>query len=178
MNRNAIVIVALAAIGMLVAGKYAARQSSSTAAVTASAAQGAMAPGFVLASIDGRNVRLTDFHGKVVVLNFWATWCPPCKTEIPGFIELQRRYGPLGLEIGGITMDDGAEHKVAAIAKAAGNMGINYTVLLGNDRVAEIYGVPGLPTTIFIGRDGRIISEVYGPISLEDAERHIRGVIN
>lgn len=178
MNRNVLVIVpvVVAVTGILIAGKYAARQSS-TATIAGSASKGAIAPDFALTSIDGKTVHLTDYRGKAVVLNFWATWCPPCKTEIPGFVELQRRYGPVGLEIVGITMDDAAERKASVIARAASDIGINYMVLLGNDHVAEIYRVPWLPTTIFIGRDGRIISQVYGPISHQDAERQIQGVL-
>ena len=179
MNRNVLVIVTvvLSVTGILIAGKYAARQSSSTATIAGSAIKGALAPDFALISIDGKTVHLTDYRGKAVVLNFWATWCPPCRTEIPGFVELQRRYGPVGLEIVGITMDDAAEHKSSAIAKTASDIGINYMVLLGNDHVAEIYRVPWLPTTIFIGRDGRIISQLYGPLSQQDAERQIQGVL-
>ena len=86
------------------------------------------APDFELKSLDGRTVKLSDFHGKVVVLNFWATWCAPCRVETPWLVDFYRQYKEQGLEVVGVSMDDGNQEHVAEFVK---EMGINYTVLTG-----------------------------------------------
>ena len=111
------------------------------------------APDFTLKDANGTAVRLSDFRGKVVLLNFWATWCGPCTLEIPWFVEFEQQYKSKGLEVVGVSMDeDGwqvikpyiAEHKV------------NYRILLGDDSVSQLYGgVDSLPTTFIIDREGR-----------------------
>ncbi|MDQ2712305.1 MAG: TlpA family protein disulfide reductase [Acidobacteriota bacterium] len=111
------------------------------------------APAFALTDANGSKVRLADYRGKVVLLNFWATWCGPCELEIPWFQEFEQQYKSKGFEVVGVSMDeDGwpvikpyiAEHKV------------NYRILLGDDSVSQLYGgVEALPTTFIIDRDGR-----------------------
>lgn len=118
-----------------------------------------MAPAFSLTDITGKPLSLADFKGKVVVMDFWATWCGPCRIEIPGFIELQKRYASQGFTMIGISMDDSADPVVDFYKE----LGMNYPVALGNDRLGELYGgVGGLPTTFVIGRDGRIYSKHVG----------------
>ena len=127
------------------------------------------APDFGLKDLSGRTVRLSDLRGKVVVLNFWATWCPPCRHEIPWFIDLQKKYGPKGLQVVGVSMDSASPADVAEFAK---RMGINYTVAMGDSQVAARYGgVRVLPTTFYIGRDGRIIRSVPGLITQNQIEQ-------
>lgn len=127
------------------------------------------APDFTLMDLSGRTVRLTDLRGKVVVLNFWATWCPPCRHEIPWFIDLQKKYGPKGLQVVGVSMDSTSPADVAEFAKG---MGINYTVAMGDSQIAARYGgVRVLPTTFYIGRDGRIIRSVPGLITQSQIEQ-------
>ena len=130
------------------------------------------APDFTLRDMNGASVRLSDFRGKAVVLNFWATWCPPCRREIPWFIEMQKKYGPQGLQVVGVSMDDGGRDAVDAFVKRTG---INYPVLRGDDHAASLYGgADVLPTTYYISRDGRVISSVQGLISEREVENNIK----
>jgi cytochrome c biogenesis protein CcmG/thiol:disulfide interchange protein DsbE len=119
-----------------------------------------LAPDFQLQTIDGAALRLSDYRGKAVLLNFWATWCPPCREEIPWFVDFQKEYGPLGLQVLGISVENGEPKEVTDFIR---KFGVNYPVLVGNDQVAAEYaGVEGLPTTIYIGRDGHITRFVEG----------------
>ena len=118
-----------------------------------------LAPAFSLTDITGKPLKLSDYQGKVVLLDFWATWCGPCRIEIPGFIELQKRYAAQGFTMIGISMDDSPEPVVDFYKQ----MQMNYPVAVGNDRLGELYGgMPGLPTTFVIGRDGRIYAKHEG----------------
>ena len=107
---------------------------------------------FTLEDLNGKAVSLSAYKGKVLLINFWATWCIPCRTEIPGFIDLYDRYRKRGLEVVGIDIDEPA----SVVAPYAREMKINYPILLdgGRHEVHEAYGLVGLPTTIIIGRDG------------------------
>jgi len=130
------------------------------------------APDFELKSLDGRAVKLSDFRGKVVVLNFWATWCAPCRVETPWLIDFYRRYKEQGLEVVGVSMDDGDQEHVADFVK---EMGVNYTVLLGNHAVGDAYGgARFLPQTFFIDRNGNIIKHSFGIKSKSDFEEAIK----
>lgn len=133
------------------------------------------APDFELQDLAGKKVKLSDLRGKAVVLNFWATWCPPCRHEIPWFIELQKQYGPHGLAIVGVSMDQTGRADVTRFAK---EMGINYTVVMGDRNLAHAYGgVPALPTTFYIGRDGSILERVPGLVSRSAIEEKIRAAL-
>jgi peroxiredoxin len=120
-----------------------------------------MAPDFALASLDGKTtIRLSDYRGKAVLLNFWATWCVPCKIEMPWFVELQNEYGAQGLQVVGVAMDDASPED---IAKFAQNMGVNYPIVVGKESVGDAYGgVQFLPATFYIGRDGKVVDKVFG----------------
>ena len=118
-----------------------------------------MAPAFSLTDITGKPLSLSEYKGKVVMLDFWATWCGPCRIEIPSFIELQKRYASQGFTMIGISMDDSPEPVVDFYKQ----LQMNYPVAVGNDRLGELYGgVGGLPTTFVIGRDGRIYAKHVG----------------
>lgn len=114
----------------------------------------ATAPAWTLKDTNGRTVRLADFCGKVVLLNFWATWCPPCRLEIPGFIALQEKYGSKGFVVVGVAMDEERDDVAAFVRRH----GINYPVVYGDASVAISYGgVSVVPTTFLLGKDGRIV---------------------
>ena len=172
-------VVVLVIAGMLIAGKHLTRQQTPGVPLSGSnaAIKGKDAPDFQLRDIDGGTVHLSELRGKAVLLNFWATWCPPCKIEIPWFVDLQKQYGPQGLQIVGVAMDDGNPRD--AIAKFSRDMGVNYTMVLGNEKVADAYGgVDALPTTFYIGRDGKIVSRVFGLVSHREVEENIRAALS
>jgi peroxiredoxin len=133
------------------------------------------APNFTLKDSDGRAVSLTDYKGKVVLLNFWATWCGPCKIEIPWFVEFEQKYKDRGFAVLGVSMDeDGWEVVKPYLAKSK----INYRILLGNDDVAKQYGgVESLPTTLVIDRTGTIHSKHEGLVSKSEYEKDIMALL-
>lgn len=157
-NPMALVVVALVAAGMLFFGFHMARRPGQSAPPILS--KSTPAPDFTLDTLDGKSMRLSDLRGKAVLLNFWATWCGPCKIEMPWFVELQKQYGAEGLQVIGVAMDDSGKDDIAKFAK---EMGVNYPVLLGKEEVGDEYGgVPALPESFFIGRDGKIVDRIIG----------------
>jgi peroxiredoxin len=114
------------------------------------------APEFALKDSNGQTVHLADYKGKVVLLDFWATWCGPCKIEIPWFIEFEQQFKDRGFAVLGVSMDeDGWD----AVKPYMDDLKINYRILLGNEQVSDIYGgVESLPTTLLIDRQGKIAS--------------------
>jgi thiol-disulfide isomerase/thioredoxin len=136
-----------------------------------------LAPDFALESLTGETVRLSDFRGKVVALEFWATWCGPCKIITPWLVDLQNQYGPQGFAIIGIALDDDATK--AEIAEFTDSMRVNYTTLIGNEKVAQSYGgIPAMPVTFFIGRDGKLVESVIGLKSKHEIEDSIRKALD
>ena len=120
-----------------------------------------LAPDFTLPSFDGETVRLAGFRGKAVLLNFWATWCGPCKILTPWFVDLQNQYGPQGLQTIGVALDEDATR--VELGEFADKMRVNYPLLIGNEKMAETYGgLPALPETFFIGRDGTMVGKIVG----------------
>ena len=175
MNRNIVVLIVLAVAisAMIIGGQHLARRSGRPALT--GYAQGKLAPDFELKDVDGKSFRLADLRGKAVVLNFWATWCSPCKEEIPWFVEFQKQYGQQGLQIVGVDMDENRD----VVAKFVSDMKINYPVLLGDDKVADLYGsVESLPTTFYIGRDGKITKTVFGLAPHHEVEDHVRTALS
>jgi cytochrome c biogenesis protein CcmG/thiol:disulfide interchange protein DsbE len=133
------------------------------------------APEFELRDTDGRTVRLSDYRGKVVLLNFWATWCGPCTIEIPWFVEFERRHKDRGFAVLGIAMDEDGWEVVRPFME---RLRINYRVLLGNDEVARAYGgVDSLPTSFLIDREGFVARVHVGLVSRSRYENELRELL-
>jgi cytochrome c biogenesis protein CcmG/thiol:disulfide interchange protein DsbE len=114
------------------------------------------APDFDLKDVNGKVIHLSDYKGKAVLLDFWATWCGPCQIEIPWFMDFERKYKDQGFVVIGVAMDDEGWQVVKPFVE---QMRINYRVLLGNDHTADLYGgLEALPTTVLVDRDGRVAS--------------------
>ncbi|HYP15414.1 MAG TPA: TlpA disulfide reductase family protein, partial [Bryobacteraceae bacterium] len=134
------------------------------------------APAFSLKDVDGRSVTLDDYKGKVVLLNFWATWCGPCKIEIPWFIDFEQKFKDRGFAVLGVSMDEeGWEIVKPYIAKEK----VNYRVLLGTDSVAQLYGgVDNLPTSFILDPEGKIASTHIGLVSKSVYENEIQSLLS
>jgi len=174
-----LIVVAMVVSLMLVFGFNLARKSESPGAAAASKMQGQMAHDFTLTSLEGKTVHLTDYRGKAVMLNFWATWCDPCKIEMPWFVEIQKQYASQGLQVVGVAMDDADTQDIAKFAK---DMNIDYPILVGKesvrDELAGNYGgVTFLPETFFINRDGKVTGKVFGLKSRSDIEDEVKKVL-
>lgn len=170
-----------AAVVHVAAGNAAAGASAGAAADDSPAAQGLPdlrgkdAPAFTLKTTDGKTVSLADYKGKAVLLNFWATWCAPCKMEMPWLIELQKKYAAQGFTVLGISEDDGSPKSVADFAA---KMGVDYPVLMSNDALNKTYGgIDYLPTSYYIGRDGKVVKEVGGIVSESEIEANIQKIL-
>ncbi len=119
-----------------------------------------VAPNFALKDVDGKTVHLSDYKGKVVLLDFWATWCAPCKIEIPWFMEFEQQYKDKGFAVLGVSMDEDGWTVVKPYLQ---QLKINYRIVLGNDKVGDAYGgVDSLPTTLLIDREGRVAATHVG----------------
>ena len=134
--------------------------------------QGKAAPDFALTSLDGKTLKLSDYRGKAVLLNFWATWCEPCKIEMPWFVDLQKKYEAQGFTVLGVAMDDSSPSDIADFAK---KMGVNYPIVIGKEAVGDQYGgIPYLPSSFYIDRDGKIVDRVFGLMSRSEIESNIQ----
>jgi cytochrome c biogenesis protein CcmG/thiol:disulfide interchange protein DsbE len=133
--------------------------------------KGQLAPDFTLKDIDGKTVRLSDYRGKAVVLNFWATWCPPCKVEMPWLVDLENKYRSQGLQVIGVALDEAGKDEIAKFAR---QMNLNYPVLIGDDNTADAYGnVQMLPTTFYINAEGKIVARVVGLTGEREMEENM-----
>ena len=187
MNKNNSVLIL--AIALVVAGGfglgtsiYAWRRSRVAAAQQAPSANAKVirfaknaekAPPFLLRDIYGKIVSTADWKGKVVILNFWATWCPPCREEIPELVQLQAKYKDK-LEIVGVSEDDDAPEKVAKFAQ---QHGMNYPIVMATpELIADYGGVPALPTSFLIDPEGRVMQKHTGLYEYDVYEREVRAL--
>jgi thiol-disulfide isomerase/thioredoxin len=160
-------------IGLLLMGLTGLEMASAFAQGASSART--PAPDWKLTDLNGKRVSLSDFSGKVVILDFWATWCMPCRIEIPHFVELQKDYAAKGLAIIGVSLD---EQGPAVVKKFVKQFGVNYPILIGNEKVAEKYGgIVALPTTFVIDRQRRIVSRHIGYDDKAVFEKEIQSLL-
>lgn len=167
-------------IGVTVYADRVTRVSVKPAAVRTDAAIGKPEPEVTFQDLNGKNVPLGHYKGKVVLVNFWATWCEPCQLEIPWLIEMQQKYASRGFTVLGVDVDDESNKTVSAYAdKERFNVNgqtllMNYPVLRGDDAVADKFGgLLGYPTTFVISRDGKIVKKVQGLIDFEEISKVI-----
>lgn len=131
---------------------------------------GQVAPAFALNDLAGQKVEMAGLRGKVVLLDFWATWCAPCREEIPHFVEMQEKYRGQGLEIVGVSVDDSAE----PVRKFYQEYKMNYPVVMGDEKLAGAYGgVLGLPIAFLIDRDGKVVKKHIGQTDAAVFEREV-----
>ena len=133
------------------------------------------APEWKLTDLKGELVKSSDFRGKVLILDFWATWCAPCRVEIPHFVELQKQYGGKGLMVVGVSLDEQGPDVVKEFVK---QFRVSYPIVSGNEKVAEAYGeINGLPTTFVIDREGRIVGRHIGYNDKETFEKEVQSLL-
>lgn len=149
-----------------------------TAQGTSGGSAAAPEANLAIPTLDGSTTTLDQYKGKVVLVNFWATWCDPCKTEIPWLIEFNQKYGPKGLVILGVAMDDEGKKAVEPWVKSkrfdvnGQQQMMDYPILLGNDKIADKFGgILGLPTSMLYSRDGRKIKTIVGLINYQDLSK-------
>jgi thiol-disulfide isomerase/thioredoxin len=131
---------------------------------------------FTLKDVEGKPVKLSDYKGKVILLDFWATWCGPCKVEIPWFIEFQKTYGAKGFQVLGVSVDDTPDKLRPYVA----DMKMNYPVLQGlsDEKILDAYGpMLGIPVSVLISRDGRVCAKHTGLANRETLEKEIKGLM-
>jgi peroxiredoxin len=132
------------------------------------------APEFELKDADGKNVRLSALQGRIVIVNFWATWCHGCQQEVPSFIEVQRKYVDRGLTIIGVSVDDDGWKSVRPWIK---ERRVNYSIVLGNGDLSQEYGVTGLPETVLVDREGRVANTFAGVVDRTALEQQIQALL-
>jgi thiol-disulfide isomerase/thioredoxin len=142
------------------------------------------APTVALKDLNDKDVTLQQYKGQVVLVNFWATWCDPCKSEIPLLIGLRQKYGPRGFEILGLSMDEDGKKAVQPFLEKerfdveGQKEAINYPIVFANDTIAEKFGgVMGLPTSMLFTRDGKESKRIVGPVDLQDISKAIENLL-
>ncbi len=176
-----VTLVALTAVTFWADRRWPAAKPAAKAA-TATPAPATGAPNATMKDLQGRDVTLDQYKGKVVLVNFWATWCQPCRIEIPWMIEFQQKYGPRGFTVLGIAMDDEGKKVVGPFVEKerfdvdGQKMAMNYPIVLGSDDIADRFGgLIGLPTSILISRDGKKVKTIIGLVNHDEIVKVIEG---
>jgi cytochrome c biogenesis protein CcmG/thiol:disulfide interchange protein DsbE len=168
-------IVAGGALLMFAAHRYVSQLGAPSGTAVQGKGIGQPVPDFTAQDIYGNTFNFSDLKGKVVILDFWATWCAPCKVEIPWFLDLYDRYKGQGLEVVGVAMDD---EGMSVVKPFAEKLRINYHVVLGNENLATQFGgIVGLPTTFIIGRDGKIVAQHQGLVGRNTFEEAVKKLL-
>jgi thiol-disulfide isomerase/thioredoxin len=151
---------------------------------TQSVANAKPEPAVTFKDLNGSSLPLESLKGKVVLVNFWATWCEPCKIEIPWMIEFQQKYSGRGFTVVGVAMDEEGKSAVAPFVQKqqfdvnGAKMTMNYPIVLGNDDVAEKFGgLFGYPTSWLISRDGKVVKKIIGIVNESDLEKEIQDLL-
>ena len=137
---------------------------------------GDMAPNFTLKADTGKNLRLSEYRGEVVMINFWATWCGPCRQEMPVLNELYQRYRPVGFTLLGVNIDD----QSASASKMARRLGVGYPIVFDAQKaVSRLYDISAMPTTVMVDRDGKVryLHRGYLPGFEKKYQEQIRGLL-
>ena len=127
---------------------------------------------FTLMDLDGNEISLSDFNGKVLILNFWATWCPPCREEIPDFVEVYNEYESKDVQFIGVSNED-----ISTLRSFVEDYNINYPILIDNANVASKWGINAIPTTFMLDRDGKVIFKNIGMMTREQLENNIKDAL-
>jgi thiol-disulfide isomerase/thioredoxin len=186
MKKTALIVIGILAV-IVIAAHYAdkaTRLPRTNAAVTKANFKakdaGQPAPNITLKDLDGKDVSVAQYKGKVVLVNFWATWCDPCRVEIPWLIEMQQKYGAKGFTVLGVAMDDEGRSVVEPFVEKerfdvnGAKSQMNYPIVIGNDAAADKFGgLLGYPTSVLIDRDGKVIKRVTGLISYDEISKTI-----
>jgi cytochrome c biogenesis protein CcmG/thiol:disulfide interchange protein DsbE len=181
MNRNGLILAALAviAIGLFLESRV--TRLSSTRAAKGNKEITSSSVDFTVQDLENHEVSLSRFKGKVVLVNFWATWCGPCNIEIPWLTDLQNKYREQGFTVLGVAMDEEGRSAVTPFVQAkrfrvcGAAQSMNYPIVLGNDATAAKFGgLIGLPTSVLISQDGRVVKRVDGLVSYDEIEKAIQ----
>ncbi len=161
------------------------RIPSARAAKTSQENKLTASPDFTLKDLDDHDVSLSEFKGKVVLVNFWATWCGPCKIEIPWLVELQDKYAARGFTVLGVAMDEEGKNTVAPFVRkerfeiGGTSQPMNYPIVLGNDATADKFGgLLGFPTSVLISKDGHVVKRVDGLVSYGEIDKAIQSQLD
>ena len=163
------------ALLLTVAGVAAAAEQPTVRAVLQSTKDRKPAPDFALTDASGRTVQLKDYRGKVVLLDFWATWCHGCKQEIPWFSEFQRTYGGKGFAVVGVSLDEGGWKVLKPFLADAH---VPYQMLLGDEATSQRYGIETMPDTFLIDREGRVAAAYTGLVDKDNVEANIKAPLS
>jgi thiol-disulfide isomerase/thioredoxin len=185
MKKSVWIVIAILAV--IVVGAHYADKATRLPHTTASASlskadapDAKPAPDVTLKDLDGKDVSIAQYKGKIVLVNFWATWCEPCKVEIPWLIEMQQKYEAKGFTVLGVAMDDEGRSVVAPFVQKErfdlnqGQSLMNYPIVIGSDAAADKFGgLLGYPTSVLIDRNGKVIKRITGLISYDEISKTI-----
>src|SRR6266849_1960742 len=181
MKKVAIIVLTVAVlIGVTIYADKATRVSGAGARHMDSNVAGKPEPELKLKTVDGKDVSLTQYKGKVVLVNFWATWCDPCRVEIPWLIEMEQKYSARGFTVLGIAMDEEGAKVVTPFVNrerfevTGAQSQMNYPIVIGDDAAADKFGgLLGYPTSVLINRDGKVVKRITGIISRDEMSKAI-----